>query len=156
MDLKSQNRELYSQLETKRKFVETKKENVDRLYLFYENLKYKQSYLRKQIRICQDLTTPSLAVIQAEIGQEIVATTFISDEDLEARNQLGTQILDSEHKKRSEMQQQLTVLEQKLNGVLEKVDKKRKFLDELAVRVSVVKASTIDLQAQFTAVLEEK
>jgi len=156
LDLKSRNREIYNQLENKRKFVETKKENVDRLFLFYENLKYKQSYLRKQIRICQDLTTPALTLIESEIGKEIVATTFVSDGDLTARHQLGTQILDSEYKTRNEMQGQLTVLEQKLQGVLEKVDKKRKFLDDLAVRVSVVKASTIDLQAQFTNVLEEK
>jgi len=156
LDLKSRNREIYSQLESKRKIVETKKENVDRLFLFYENLKYKQSYLRKQIRICQDLTTPALTLIESEIGKEIVATTFVSDVDLTARHQLGTQILDSEYKTRNEMQGQLTVLEQKLQGVLEKVDKKRKFLDDLAVRVSVVKASTIDLQAQFTNVLEEK
>ena len=156
MDLKSQNREVYSQLESKRKFVETKKENVDRLFLFYENLKYKQSYLRKQIRICQDLTTPALSLIESEISKEIVATSFVSDADLEARHLLGTQILESEHKTRGEMQGQVTVLEQKLQGVLEKVDKKRKFLDDLAVRVSVVKASTIDLQAQFTSVLDEK
>jgi hypothetical protein len=156
LDLKSRNREIYSQLESKRKFVETKKENVDRLFLFYENLKYKQSYLRKQIRICQDLTTPALTLIESEVGKEVVATTFVSDVDLTARHQLGTQILDSEYKTRNEMQGQLTVLEQKLQGVLEKVDKKRKFLDDLAVRVSVVKASTIDLQTQFTNVLEEK
>lgn len=160
--LKSLNREIFIETENKRKLVESKKEQVDQLLLFYENLKYKECFLQRQIRVCRDLATPSLNIIEKDLDMNISTMEFhnnTSDEDhaieLTKFHSNSINILEKEMLERNEMQTQLNALDTKMQAELEKLDKKRKFLDELPTRISLVKAATIDIQNQFAAAVQE-
>lgn len=155
VNMKSMNRNIYGNLESKRKEVDAKRENVDRLLLFYENLKYKQSYLRRQISVCKDLSTPQLNLIEKETNQIIAAREFNSISQLQSQHDNAIKILNEEAHQRKEMQSTVYHLEIKHHRALEQLDKKRKFLDDLPTRVAAIKASTTDLSAQFAAVMQE-
>ena len=155
MELKAINRKIYSELDQKKKEVDMKRENVDRLLLFYENLKYKQSYLRRQIKICKDLSTPKLNSIEKDIDQVIGATTFSTMEELQIQHDRAQELLEAEADKRKKMQSVQVDLQCKHQAIVEKVDKKRKFLEELPTRVATVKAATADLQHQFSTAMQE-
>ncbi len=155
MKLKSFNRQIYSNLEIQRKEVEAKKESISSLFLYLENLKYKQSYLRKQIKVCKDLSTPTLNAVEKDLDSSIGITKFISVEDLKQHHTQGLQLLENEKLLRLDMQHNLTTLEQKLATQIEKVDKKRKFMDELPTRVALVKSAAADLQNQFAVALQD-
>ena len=149
LDLKSLNREIFTTLEKKRKHIESEKEKIEKLLLFYENLKYKQSYLHKQIRICKDLYTPNLNTIQNEMNTKLGTNTYTNQETLTEINQNSVNLLENEITLRQNMQITLNELEVKYNKSVEKLDKKRKFIDELPTRVSIIKSSTVDLHTQF-------
>ena len=149
LDLKSFNRQIFTTLEKKRKEIESEKEKIEKLLLFYENLKYKQSYLHKQIRICKDLYTPNLNTIQNEMNTKLGTNTYTNQETLTEINQNSVNLLENEITLRQNMQITLNELEVKYNKSVEKLDKKRKFIDELPTRVSIIKSSTVDLHTQF-------
>jgi chromosome segregation ATPase len=155
IQIKALNRSIYSHLESQRKNLEEKRESVDKLLLFYENLKYKQSYLRRQIRVCKDLSTPILNDIESEINEKIGTTSFESLSQLEKMHRDAIETLENEKAIRREMQDKLTHLETKHQTLAEKMDKKRKFLDELPARVSMIKVSTVDLNSQFNLAIQD-
>ena len=140
-------------LEAKRKDVELQKERVDRLNLVLENLLYKQAYLRREIRLCKDLSTPNLFDVEKETLQQLGATQY--HENLQTHHEESLSTLELEMKERSNMEAQLKGLRQKHQAIIDKLDKKRKFLEELPTRVAIVKAASADIQNQFSQVMQE-
>ena len=152
LKLKSSNRDIFSQHEANTKLLEEKKEKVDKLLLFYENLKYKQSHLRRLIRLSKDLKTPSLTDIENELNTSIGVTEYRTMEDLQRTHEEALELLESELKQRVELEKSLKSLEKNYQTVVEKLDLKRKFLEELPTRMTVLKSSATEIQAQFAAV----
>ena len=101
------------------------------------------------------MATPSLMIIEKEVELKVAATEFNSDSDLQQLHETGMNLLNNEKKERNEMQNNLNDLDQKMQIELEKLDKKRKFLDELPNRISLLKDSTTDLQNQFSTAVGE-
>lgn len=116
-----------------------------------ENLLYKQAYLMREIRQCKDLSTPSLDQLEAELGGPIGLHTYTDASAFNATHSQALQTCSSESEARKEMQTHLLQLNLKYQLAVDKLDKKRKFLDELPTRMCVVKAATTDLQNQFQA-----
>lgn len=147
MRIKAQNRRVYLGLEEKRNELEAKKGTVDMLKLNYENLLYKQAYLQREIRACKDLATPHLAEIEKELGQTLTTHTYSSE--LEDVNRKALELLESERQSRVETEKVLDALKETHNEALKKLDRKRKFLDELGPKVEVISNLANDLSTQF-------
>ena len=73
--LKHFNREVWQSLDVQRKHVETEKEKLETLKLKLENLLYKRAYLLREIRVLQDLTTPHLQSVEMELGRQLAVTS---------------------------------------------------------------------------------
>jgi chromosome segregation ATPase len=153
LNLKQFNRSILHELETRRKVIDERKEIVDKLHLDLENLLYKQAYLRREIKNCRDLFTPNVSSIENEINTKL-GTLEYSDE-LCKTYENAFDILEQEKEHRKRMQSDLDNLKQKRQASIDKLDRKRKFLEELPTRVSTVKTATNDLQTLFNAVLQE-
>lgn len=148
--LKHFNREIQQALEQKRKEVEKEKETVEMLKLKLENVLYKKAYLQREIRVLRDFTTPDLNAVEKEVGRLLAAVEFsaksLSDIELEAKAVMHGEIIEREET--SKKLEQLTAIKASKEETL---DKKRKFLDDIPLRMTLVKASTADIQAQFDA-----
>lgn len=148
--LKHFNREIQQAVEEKRKEVERGKEKVEMLKLKLENVLYKKAYLQREIRVLRDFTTPELNAVEKEIGRPLAAVVFsaktLAEIELEAKAVMNGEIIEREET--SKKLEQLTTVKASKEEIL---DKKRKFLDDIPLRMTLVKASTADMQAQFDA-----
>ena len=148
--LKHYNREIQQSLEAKRKEVEKEKEIVEMLKLTLENVLYKKAYLQREIRVLKDFTTPELNAVEKEMGRSLAAVEYstgsLPDIEITAKAVMEGEILEREETSRK--LEQLTLIKASKEEVL---DKKRKFLDDIPLRMNLVKASTADIQAQFDA-----
>lgn len=120
------------------------------LKLKLENVLYKKAYLQREIRVLRDFTTPDLNAVEKEVGRLLAAVEFsaksLSDIELEAKAVMHGEIIEREET--SKKLEQLTAIKASKEETL---DKKRKFLDDIPLRMTLVKASTADIQAQFDA-----
>jgi chromosome segregation ATPase len=148
--IKAQNRSIHIALEDKRSELESKKGTVDKLKLNYENLLYKQAYLQREIRACKDLATPNLTEIEKELTQTLATHTYSGE--LEQVNSKALALLESERQARVETEKVLDALKETHNEALKKLDKKRKFLDELGPKIEVISSLANDLHVQFELV----
>lgn len=157
MYLKSALRSVYLASDAHRKEVDSAKEKVDKSNLALENLLYRQAYLRREIRTCKDLSTPNLSAIEDEIKDELEEKLGAIEfrEDLSSFHERSMTLLQKEMDQRESMQSILQSRKQKQQQSIEKLDKKRKFLEELPTRVAFVKAATGDLQNQFTLAMQD-
>ncbi len=130
-----------------------KKNTVDKLQLNLENLMYKQSYLRKEIRNCQDLATPNLTEIEKEQGCQLGTT--IHTNLLNEVHEQTIAALNAEKDARIAAQKSLVDLEEQCRAALERLDKKRKFVDDLPAKLKLIKTATADLEIQFGQVQDE-
>jgi Fms-interacting protein/Thoc5 len=148
--LKHFNREIQQALEQKRNEVEKEKEVVEMLKLKLENVLYKKAYLQREIRVLKDFTTPELNAVEKEIGRPLAAVDFsagtLASIETAAKEVLQREIID-----REETFKKLELLTTIKAGKEEVLDKKRKFLDDIPLRMNLVKASTADIKAQFDA-----
>ena len=148
--LKHFNREIQQALEQKRNEVEKEKEVVEMLKLKLENVLYKKAYLQREIRVLKDFTTPELNAVEREIGRPLAAVDFsagtLASIETAAKEVMQREIID-----REETFKKLELLTSIKAGKEEVLDKKRKFLDDIPIRMNLVKASTADIKAQFDA-----
>lgn len=147
MHIKGLNRKVYLELEEKRKETEEKKGVVDRLQLNYENLLYKQAYLQREIRACKDLATPNLGEVEKELGLSLATTTFSAN--LADIHSSALESLSTEQKARVETEKILEDLKKTRDSELKRLDRKRKFVDEVSVKVEQMNTAAKDLHAQF-------
>jgi hypothetical protein len=146
---KSLNRTVYLELEEKRTAMETRKVTVDKLQLSYENLLYKQAYLQREIRSCKDLSTPNLTKIETELGEKL-GTTVYSDR-LDMINTETREKLTNEQSARIETEKLLEACKETRNQELKKLDRKRKFLDELPNKMQALSKAVADVDKLFVA-----
>jgi hypothetical protein len=102
-------------------------------------------------RECKDLSTPALNSLEAELGAQIGLTAFVAN--LNEVHTTAVAAMSHESDSRRDLQAHLLQLNLKYQLAVDKLDKKRKFLDELPTRVSLVKSATNDLSNQFQAFL---
>lgn len=150
MHIKGLNRKVYLDLEDKRKEIEEKKGVVDRLQLNYENLLYKQAYLQREIRACKDLATPNLTEVEKELGAPL-ATTAFSDR-LPDIHRSAIDSLQKEKEARIETEKVLETLKGTRDSELKRLDRKRKFVDEVSTKVDQMSTAARELQVQFSNV----
>lgn len=154
LNLKSCNRKVHNTIETKKKEVESYKDKVDRLQLQLENLLYKKAYLKNQIKVCKDLDTPNLTVIENLSSKNIVPREFpknynnnnddiniIFNEQIEK----SKNILNKEMEDRISLQKILDEESSNLQNHVDVFDKKRKIMDSLPEKLEVVKLSAKDI-----------
>ena len=147
---KALNRTVYLALEEKRSEIDAQKGVVDRLQLSYENLLYKQAYLQREIRACKDLATPNLSEIEKELGRALGTTVFSNR--LAEINAAAIESLKQEQASRVETEESLSKLKEVRNEALKKLDKKRKFLDDLPVKIESISAAANEIQKQFSEI----
>jgi hypothetical protein len=151
--MKRMNRDIYLSLEAKRKDVELHRDKVDKLHLDLENLLYKEAHLLREISLCKDLSTPNTQTIEDEINMKLASTDFT--QELNNVHEESLALLDKEMSARQKMMEESQALSQTHQHATDKLDKKRKFLDELPTRISTVKTATTDLQNQFNTALQD-
>ena len=147
--LKHLNREIQQALEQKRNEVEKEKEEVEMLKLKLENVLYKKAYLQREIRVLKDFSTPELNAVEKEIGRPLAAVDSSSSCALSNIEMIAKDVMNKEIIEREETSKRLDQLTAVKVSKEEVLDKKRKFLDDIPLRMSLVKASTADIQAQF-------
>lgn len=152
MQIKSLNRKVYQELEDRRSQIEAKKGVVDMLQLSRENLLYKQAYLQREIRACKDLNTPNLLEVEKELGKQLASTVF--SDNLKEVNQHATLLLEAERLARIETEQVLSALKGTRDAALKKLDRKRKFIDELPGKIEQISNTVKDIQAQLASVVD--
>lgn len=150
MKLKVSCRELHAQLDDQRKTLEAKKSAIDKLQLGYENLLYRKAHLQREIRICKDLATPNLLEIEKELDRKLGSTEY--QETLEAITQSTIEMLKEEMQERVEQKAKLDSIHEQHQALVEELDKKRKFLAEIPLKVAVIKSAALDLKNQFQSV----
>jgi Fms-interacting protein/Thoc5 len=136
-------------LEQKRNEVEKEKEEVEMLKLKLENVLYKKAYLQREIRVLKDFSTPELNAVEKEIGRPLAAVDSSSSGALSNIEMIAKDVMNKEIIEREETSKRLDQLTAVKVSKEEVLDKKRKFLDDIPLRMSLVKASTADIQAQF-------
>jgi hypothetical protein len=147
--LKHLNREIQQALEQKRNEVEKEKEEVEMLKLKLENVLYKKAYLQREIRVLKDFSTPELNAVEKEIGRPLAAVDSSPSGALSNIEAIAKDVMNKEIIEREETSKRLDQLTAVKVSKEEVLDKKRKFLDDIPLRMSLVKASTADIQAQF-------
>lgn len=144
---------MYRTLDIKRKEVDASKDKVDRLHLELENWQYQQGYLKREIRLCKELSTPMLASVETELECKLAATEHV--DDLATKHTEAMDVLDREMKEREQMQKHLDSLNRKLQQNSDKLEKKRKFLEEFPTRIAPLKTAAVEMEKLFTPVQQE-
>lgn len=152
MQIKALNRKVYQELEDRRSQIEAKKGVVDMLQLSRENLLYKQAYLQREIRACKDLSTPNLLEVEKELGKQLASTVF--SDNLDEVNRQATILLEAERQARIETEQVLSSLKETRDAALKKLDRKRKFIDELPGKIEQISNTVKEIQAQLASVVD--
>lgn len=119
------------------------------LKLKLENVLYKKAYLQREIRVLKDFSTPELNAVEKEIGRPLAAVDSSSSGALSNIEMIAKDVMNKEIIEREETSKRLDQLTAVKVSKEEVLDKKRKFLDDIPLRMSLVKASTADIQAQF-------
>ena len=119
------------------------------LKLKLENVLYKKAYLQREIRVLKDFNTPELNAVEKEIGRPLAAVDSSSSGALSSIETVAKEVMNTEIIEREETSKRLDQLTALKVSKEEILDKKRKFLDDIPLRMSLVKASTADIQAQF-------
>lgn len=155
MKLKHFNREIHQALEKKRKQVDEEKETVEVLKLKLENVLYKKAYLQREIKVLKDFATPELNAVENEIGRPLAAVDYLSTLELLEIETSAAFVMKEEIREREETSKKLEELVIISSSKEDVLDKKRKFLDDIPLRMASVRASTIDIQVQFDSYKNE-
>ena len=152
IELKSLNRCVILNLEERRRELEQKKTIVDQLQLNLENLQYKEAFLNREISACQDLATPCLNEIEKELKMDLGTRMYV--DSLNEVHEKTVSILQQEKVDRVETQERLHELLLEDKRTLDRLERKRKFVDDLPSKMLSVVAATAELQAHFTTLDE--
>jgi hypothetical protein len=150
--LKLMNRNLNITLEQKRKSLDNKKLEIEKLQLLKDNLLYKKSYLHREIRSCQDLLTPALDEIEKERAETIVSKQYLPNL-LSEFHETAKETLKEEEKERMLMKSFFDEKTSYYQKRLEILDRKRKFLEEFPSKVAKIRSSTTDVMKEFDEIL---
>lgn len=145
--MKSCNRKIHQVLATKRSEVEAKKGRLESLQLKLENLLYKQAHLKREIKTCKDLSTPTLAEIEKEVNTTLGTTKY--SENLKSVHDDTIQKLNDEMQSRIATQEELNAVTQRHQQSMDVLDKKRKFLEDMPVKIANIKTVASGLEEQF-------
>jgi hypothetical protein len=151
--LKCFNRNVQVSLEEQKKEIDSKRLKVDTLQLDLENLRYKESYLQSEIRKSRNLNTPQLNKIEKEVGKSL--GTLVHSADLDATHSQSIAELQAEQTTRIDTNKLLEDTTQRNSVVVEVLDRKRKFLEELPAKVEVLAGAARELEGHFTAIAED-
>jgi len=129
--LKGWNRDVHVRAAKKRVEVEEALSRVDRVNLLIANLTYKKAHLLREIGACQDLTTPELHKVEADIGTSLSLDNFVGSMDsLETKYNEAIAIIQKESRSRNALVTKVLIKSSEIQTLLEKMDRKRKHLDE--------------------------
>lgn len=143
---------IYINLEEKRNELELKKDIVDRMQLNYENLLYKQAYLQREIKSCIT-NTPHLNEIEKELHEDLGTTCYSSN--LSIIHEHTIQKLLDEQQSRIYTRNQVDLLQEEKSLLLQKLDKKRKLVDELPTKIENIQIIAKNITTQFDNLNEE-
>lgn len=145
------NRELHINIANERKELDSAKTTMEKLQLSYENLLYEKSYLQREIEQCRDLRTPHLDEIAKERGHRVETLEYC--EELDALHTVALAELESERQERLAMKRILEEKEEEAKVLNAVIDKKRRFMDDLPLKIAHIRGTTMELSRQFDEVL---
>ena len=150
LGLKALNRSILVALEAKKKEAEAEKEVVDRLQLTLENLLYHQAHLKREIMTCRHMSgnTPAVRKIEADLGEQVTMTSYCGEAEHAQRHTRAMAVLAEEMSARREKTAVLEALTGEHEQNLEVIDKKRKNLDDIPLKISALKGSATMLELQ--------
>lgn len=160
LNIKSCNRKVHNTIELKKKEVDNNKDKVDRLRLQLENLLYKKAYLNNQIKLCKELDTPNLTIIENDVNNIIALHDYPNNDTTNTNNtnnddinviwnkkcDNAMNILYNEMNNRKELQKVLDDSNITLQNHVDVYDKKRKLLNTLPELLHKVTDSTKEIQ----------
>ena len=148
--LKNWQRNLFLKLDVKRRMVEEQRERVDKKLLQLENLNYKRAYLKRQINITKDHTAVEVVAIEDELDQKGFLTINTFTEDIDHRLEGILNKLHDENEARKRQRNEIDAKEVELRSLIEVLEKKRKFIDELPAKINALILSASDVQLHFS------
>lgn len=152
MKLKRMNRETHLSIASQTKVLDGKKSILDKLQLQLENLRYKEAHLTREIRDLKNLPTPNLSEIERELEQTL--GTLVYSDNMEEINVNTSNMLQSEMSSRISALKARSDIEAANKQVGDILDKKRKFLDDLPVKMDSIKKVALGVSSQFDDVTE--
>jgi hypothetical protein len=151
--LKSLNRGIQLALDERRKEVELKRARVDSLQLTLENLRYRESYLQKDIASSKSLVTPHLTQIEKELQQPL--GTLIYTENIKEVNDETIETLKNEQRVRIDTLQKLEETTKNNSTAEDIFDKKRKFMDDLPLVTDKIEKEASALHSHLSLVFTD-
>ena len=150
LGLKSLYWSILTSLEAKKREAEVEKEVVDRLQLTLENLLYQQAHLRREIKSCRDISrnTPAVHKVEADLGEQVSMTSYCGEGEHAQRHAEAMAVLEKEMRVRQEKTAVLEALTAEHEQNLEVIDKKRKHLDDIPLKISALKGNSTLLELQ--------
>lgn len=150
--LKCYNRNVQVALEEQKREIDAKRLKVDNLQLNLENLRYKESYLLREIRSSRNVNTPNLNKVEKELNKKLGAHVYT--DDMKSINEQTIVELQKEESTRIATNKLLDDMTQRNAIVVEKLSNKRKFLDELPGKVDIIAKAAKELEEQFAAIVD--
>jgi len=147
--LKQEQRDLFSKLEEKRRFVDVQRDSVDKKLLQLQNLNYKRAYLKRQIKAARDHSIPAIKAVEDELGIHGGLTIIEYNESIDGKKGEILEELSSEVERRRVMRAELEAKEAELRTVIEILDKKRKFVEALPSKIGVILDSATEVKTSF-------
>jgi hypothetical protein len=165
IQLKQLNRYILTKLDAQKVFVEQRKEQVGNSQLALENLLYKQSYLLREISLCQNDQIPHIQAIEQNLlnsstqqtsssagsstipSYSILISTY--DQNLKSNHKLSLEKLHSEYQKRKSLIQSIHQKEVILNSKQELLQKKRKLIDTFPAKVQALQLLANEVNELF-------
>jgi hypothetical protein len=143
--MKAGNREAMALLERREAAVAAQRERNDQARLRLENLLYRQAYLAREIRACDDFSASAAATVEKELGGEpLLQQTHTAD--LAARHKRSLNRLAEEFESRRDKRAALAELRAAHAEETSALDKKRRFLEELPSRLKDVAAAVAQVE----------
>lgn len=143
--LKAGNREAMALLEKREAAVAAQREKNDQARLRLENLLYRQAYLAREIRACDDFATSAAAAAEKELGGEPLIQQSHSA-DLASRHKRSLNRLAEEFESRRDKRAALAELRAAYASETGALDKKRRFLEELPSRLKDVASAVAQVE----------
>lgn len=99
------------------------------------------------------MATPNLNYVEKEVGHRLGAVEFSNQ--LSSIHENAILALRVEQEERIARQSELDALYVEVELFNEKLDKKRKFIDDLPAKLQIIAVSTVKLNSQYAALKEE-
>ena len=155
MAIKSLNSSLAERLQKSREQHENDKANVDRLKLKSANLNYKREHLVRDVELCKTLLTPSLSIVEKDIGKKLGVTDF--SDNLDSLHDDALEAMAAEIGEREQAEAKYEKLNTLFDAGYNRYDKKRKFLEQDApAHLEKIKELMESMNDDFVKYLEKE